>query len=362
MIERTALKPKIAVGAGFVAGRRLKVLLAGEEPIKSAPLLSLAQTLRGRGIEIIFSEGAEWHSTSSWLTAVRNCDIVVWVNYHGPDPYLTKQLALAVALGRPLIRWWVGSDVLYCLCEPETCAGAQLTDRLSVKNIAVAPHLVTELSSIGIKARTIPSVVEPVFSRATVTDAPPPGAILVYLPASRAAFYGEAIVGRAVRANPELKFVIVGDEEHRFREFRNVESLGWVSDMKAVYDRIGCVLRVTEHDGLPRMVLEALFLGKYVIYSHDLRGTWRARDYSEVQNAIERFQRTNAPNWEGRVAVNALFTPAPETELVSIIKETVGERAWGKRLRAFAMAANLTVRCRIRSLKKGVPQVAAQAG
>lgn len=339
-----------------------RVLLVGEEPARSAPLLSFAQALSARGIEIKLSKGDELHSTSWWLQAVRNCDIIVWVNYHGPDPYLTKQLALAVASGRPVIRWWVGSDVLYCLREPETCTGARLTDRVSAKNIAVAPHLVTELSSIGIKARTIPSVVDPEFCRATVADVPPPRAILVYLPASRAAFYGEAIVGRAVRANPELKFVIVGDEEHRFREFRNVESLGWVSDMKPVYDRIGCVLRVTEHDGLPRMVLEALFLGKYVIYSHDLPGTWRARDYSEVQNAIERFQRTNAPNLEGRAAVDILLTPAPETELVSIIKETVAERAWGKRLRAFAMAANLTVRCRIRSLKKGVPLVAAQAG
>ncbi len=67
--------------------------------------------------------------------------------------------------------------------------------------------------------------------------------------------------------------------------------------MKPVYDRVGCLLRVTAHDGLPRMIIEALLLGKYVIYSHHL----------------DRFRRAASPNTGGITAISAFFTPRPRS-------------------------------------------------
>ncbi len=46
------------------AGRQQRVLLAGEEPVRSAPCLSLAEGLRGQGIEVMFGRGVESLSTT----------------------------------------------------------------------------------------------------------------------------------------------------------------------------------------------------------------------------------------------------------------------------------------------------------
>jgi hypothetical protein len=328
--------------------RRLRILLGGEEPVRSAPSLSLGEALRGQGIEVVYSHGVESLSTKSWISAVRNCDAIIWVGYHGPGLYVVKQLALAVACGCPVIRWWVGSDVLHCLLDPGSRARARILASFSAKNIAVAPHLVEELSSIGIRATMIPMVIDPGF-RSTISPGSSCGkGILVYLPGARAAFYGEAIVEQVIRANPDLTFVIVGDDKHRFLGVGNVESLGWVSDMQPVYERVGCLLRVTEHDGLPRMVIEALLLGKYVIYSNRLPGTWSAKTYEEVQEGIDRFRGSTFLNTEGMAAARALLTPLPDVEFVHKIRDTIAESKWSKRICACLRAIDLTVRCRIR--------------
>ncbi len=287
--------------------------------------------------------------------AIQSCG----VGYHGPDLYLVKQLALAAALGCPVIRWWVGSDVMHCLSEPGSRARARIAASFSAESIAVAPHLVEELSSIGIRAKMIPTVIDPKFRHEIPTTQSCGKGILVYLPGTRAAFYGEAIVERAIRANPDLTFVIVADDKHRFRGVKNVESIGWVSDMKPIYDRVGCLLRMTEHDGLPRMIIEALLLGKYVIYSHQLPGTRLAKNYEEVQDGIDWFRRTVSPNMEGMTAVNAFFMPPPEIEFARTIREAIAKPVWSNRARAFLRAIDLTARCRIR---KGESELLDESG
>jgi hypothetical protein len=314
----------------------------------------LAEALRSQGIEAMFGNGAATHSTKSWLSAIRGCDLIVWTGYHGPDLYLVKQLALAAALGCPVIRWWVGSDVLHCLNDTRSRARAHIAASFSAANIAVAPHLVEELSSIGIRAKMIPTVIDPQFRREIPATNFCGKGVLVYLPGTRAAFYGQAIVERAIHANPDLTFVIVADDKHRFRGAKNVESLGWVSDMKPIYDRVGCLLRLTEHDGLPRMIIEALLLGKYVIYSHRLPGTRLAKNYEEVQDAIDWFRRAVSPNTEGMTAINAFFMPPPEIEFARTIRESIAKPTWRNRARAFLRVMDLSVRCRIRKAESGL--------
>jgi hypothetical protein len=332
--------------------RRLHILLGGEKPVKSAPTVSLARALRSQGIDVEFSHAAESLSTVSWVSAISQCDVILWVGYQGPDLHWVKRLALAVALGHTVIRWWVGSDVLSCLRDPACRARARILASFSARNIAVAPHLAEELSSFGIRAVVVPSVIDlDLGSRRSLPGSSCRDRVLVYLPAARRAFYGEAIVERVIRANPDLTFVIVGDEDHRFGGVANVESLGWVGDMKPVYDRVGCLLRLTEHDGLPRMVLEALLLGKYVIYSGQLPGTWRAKTFEGVQQALERFRASASVNTDGVRAAKGLLTPPPEVAFLREIRDSLPGPGLGKRIRAFLRAIDLTVRARIRRAK-----------
>src|SRR5262249_55720081 len=167
---------------------------------------------------------------TAWLKLLRQTDLVVFVGYHGPHPYLIRQLALAAVLGKPIVRWWVGSDVLHCLQDPLKAGWARAIDRICTVGVTVAPHLQAELTSIGLGAKVIPSVVNLKIAQVEQPPREMPRGVLVYLPAHRGAFYGEEVVASAIQANPDLRFFVVADTEHRFKRYSNVESLGWVQD------------------------------------------------------------------------------------------------------------------------------------
>jgi hypothetical protein len=179
---------------------------------------------------------------------------------------------------------------------------------------------------------------------------PPEGAmgrgVLIYLPTNRGRFYGEEVVTSTIQANPDMRFVVVADAEHRFAGYQNVESLGWVKNMGPVYDTTGCLLRITQHDGLPRMVIETLLLGKYVIYSHEFPGCWTAKDSNDVQNWISVFRKSALINTAGVNAVKALLTPAPEIQFANLLRRVVEERHVAVRIRAMISIAQLTILAR----------------
>jgi hypothetical protein len=207
------------------------------------------------------------------------------VLYGVPDRFFRRQIALAIVLGRPLIRWWVGSDVLNVLQDREIRGAALDFNRFVRANITVAPHLRDELASAGIGATFIPSLLnaDPIC---VPYDSPNTKSLLGYLPSSRKDFYGFDIVRQVVEQNHDIEFIVVADETHSVRAYSNVKSLGWVSDMTGVWDRTGGLLRVTAHDGMPRMVLEALRREKHVIYAWPFPGCRLARNAEEVQAAL----------------------------------------------------------------------------
>jgi hypothetical protein len=327
--------------------RPVTALFAGESPVKSAPLLTLSNALKPYGINSRFSDGQEAISTDGWLRLVRACDVIVYVGYDGPQWYAIRQLALAAALGKPIVRWWVGTDVLQCVTAPANGRRARLLDRLCTRSVAVAPHLSKELAGIGIRAAVVPSVVNPSFMALPEPKGPIPSGVLAYLPADRGSFYGEEILARTIRANPATPFLVVGDDRHRFRGHANVESLGWVQDMAPIYSRTGCLLRMTQHDGLPRMVIEALLLGKYVISSHEFPGCWLAKDAEDVQKWLSLFRTCESVNGEGARAMRELFTPPPGVQFADALKKAVQQQSVPARLSAILAIAPLTIAARL---------------
>src|SRR5580704_1890967 len=143
--------------------RPVTVLLVGERPVGSAPVLTLAEALKPYGVRPVFSENVESASTADWLRLLRRSDVVLYVGYSGPGPYTIRQLALAGCIGKPIVRWWVGSDVLYCTEDRVNARRAKVLDRLCSEAVTGAPHLQRELASIGIDAKLIPTVVDPAF-------------------------------------------------------------------------------------------------------------------------------------------------------------------------------------------------------
>jgi hypothetical protein len=234
-----------------------------------------------------------------WVREARASDAVVCIGYH-TAPGLFIRIHLASLLGKPVIRWWVGTDVYNALTSPAIAHDARRMDRYVAANIAVAPHLRDELASVGIDASVIgipshrqPEFIEPTWSSRIARS------VLAYVPSSKPDFYGGPVVEQLARAMPELTFCVVRDEAGMYRHLPNVVSMPYVEDMDSLYRKAGCLLRMTRHDGLPRMVLEALARGRYVVYAWPLEGCIPARTFEQAQAALAQIAAATEPNRAG---------------------------------------------------------------
>lgn len=286
------------------------VLLAQGCDQPSDPIHGLAKEFRDQGIDVALGGESLIYSPGRWMNLVRRCQVIVFIRYeNGDGRFLQSQFYRAKLFGRPVVRWWVGTDVLNSMASEETIRAARFIDQAVDLNIAVSPHLVEELQDIGIKAQYVPSLCD--FKG--IKDAPVrdlPQGVLCYLPTERRDFYGEEVVISAIEANPDLPFFIVGDRSHSLQHYPNVTSLGWVENFDDIWPEIGVLLRITRHDGMPRMVLDALARSRYVIYSEKFEGCWYARSAEEVLVHLDYFKSLEAPNKAGPRITNSLSATA----------------------------------------------------
>ncbi|WP_145259500.1 glycosyltransferase family protein [Calycomorphotria hydatis] len=333
-----------------------KILFVGETPTNSAPTLTLARVLTKRyGHDARFSEGVEKSSTRQWIGLCRWADVIVAVLYHGPDLFLLRQFALASSLSVPVVRYWVGSDVFNTLENKEYASLTHSAGSLFKKHVAVAPHLITELNSIQVQANYIPSVI----------DSPPPAeisdhlprSVLVYLPTHRHEFYGFDCVHEVIINQPETKFIIVADESHSLAKFENVTSLGWTDGLSALWPEVGCLLRVTKHDGMPRMVIEALSHGRHVIYSWPFSGCRLATNSDEVIQHLEEVFSKVEPNKAGQEAIRNITTPPPVEQWEELFNSLIMYKPWLP-VKSMIRVLELSIRFRFSGSLEGQPKTA----
>lgn len=318
-------------------GKPINVLFLGEPLVRSAPSKTLIAALSPRGFACRFVDWYRHGHIQGWLDEYQQTDAIVLVEYGPLDPFRMHVLAHAAARSIPIIRWWVGTDVPDCFKDWRRGISSRVLNRLVAVNVAVAPHLQTELAGYGVSSLVIPSVLDSEPERLTPNDPKVHcKALLVYLPNRQGQdreFYGERFVRTAIQKNPDINFVVVADDDHTLAPYPNVESLGWVDDMEPVWKRVSGVLRVTTYDGLPRMILECLLRGKYAIYSWPLPGAWLAKTEEDVQRQVERFRETTEFNFEGQRAARQLLTPNPGDAFADLIRATITESKRHRRRR-----------------------------
>lgn len=287
-----------------------RVLLAQGSTQPSDPIIGLAKEFRGQGIQVLLGGGPLSFNPVRWMNLAMRSQAIVFIRYdNGDGCFVQSQLYRAKLFGRPVVRWWVGTDVLNSISSEDAIRAARHIDQAVDLNIAVSPHLVTELQEIGIEAQYVPSLCETgSFENAPVEDLPQ--GVLSYLPTGRRAFYGEDVVISAIEANPDLPFFIVGDQSHALQHYPNVTSLGWTENLDDIWSKVGLLLRVTEHDGMPRMVLDALARSRYVIYSEVFEGCWHARSAKEVLEHLKYFRTQTTLNEAGPGITESLSATA----------------------------------------------------
>jgi hypothetical protein len=312
------------------------VVIVGEKPIMSAPTLTLSKALARVGVKVRFAD-ANALPRAAWIRLLRSAKAVLLLSYGEVTGYVLSQLATAVAMGVPVVRWWVGTDVLNVITREDLQRNAARVDRIISTNVAAAPHLVDELGTVGVRAQYVPSVID-----ADITGIPvmewtgETRPVLVYMPESRKDFFGIDVIEPVIAANPDLEFLVVADDSHSLAIYPNVESFGWVSNMQHLYERAGCILRITAHDGLPRMLIESLVRGAYAIYSWPLHGCWEAHTSEEVNQALVDYRAAREPNLEGRRAMLQMLRERPDLQMSNVLD--VATTPLNQRLRGAKLA------------------------
>ncbi len=185
----------------------------------------------------------------------------------------------------PVIVIWGGSDVVQAVGD---AYGSALLRHKAYYHIADAPWLADELRTLGIDAHYVPVLGVPVEEPAK--EFPARFSAITYLPSPRRDFYGARLVYQAARRFPDVPFRVVGNGKSDFDAPANVEFLGQLGNIEPVLNDSVVLVRMPEHDGMSRMVLETLAAGRYVIRNRALPGVVRADDEGQLIAALGRLR------------------------------------------------------------------------
>ena len=282
---------------------------------------------------------------------------------HSPANLRIALLPIARLLGKPVILQWIGGDVLKvtarkrppindmgtnknisaataCLSGvhglPRLFAGMVIAfprlflfylARCVTRHYACAPTLVKELDMAGVSAAYLPVLHH---IPADPQPLPPEWRILTYIGfhanADTRDFYGWQTVLRLAADYPDLRIDVVGRGAALGDVPPNIRCIGYVDDIPAVLKKVRGLLRITYHDGMPRMILEALALGRYVICNISIPETRTVINYEETARAIEELREATAPNYRGADYIRQHFHPLRlMEEYVRIFNDTAGK-------------------------------------
>ncbi len=274
-----------------------------------APLLSTK--------DIQFQPLDEGERRLVWLLPVIQSDVCYFI---GVKYLNTHLLTLCRLLHKPVVMHWVGTDVTSAI---EVFNKNGHLPRYIVEDCihwAEVNWIAKELSSIQINAEIVPLPV--MLSVAPVSPLPQTFTILAYLPDTRPTFYGAHHILRLAKEMPDIRVMCVGFKKSPFHFTDeplppNIELFGRLESLDQVYKDTTVLVRITEHDGLSFMVLEALEHGRYCVWSHSLDkapGVFVAMNYETLHEHIHVLYDKHArgcllPNYEGAEFIRRQYAP-----------------------------------------------------
>jgi hypothetical protein len=240
----------------------------------------------------------------------------------GGDLRPNRFYKIAFFLRKKLIIHWVGSDILEM--REWQRKNRQFCPLLLNKAVhwAEVNWTAEELREIGVKAQVVP--LTPASFPVEVKELPIKFVALTYLPPSKELFYGGKLIIQLAQQFPEIVFLAVAASPTQpHPEWpTNLIPVGWVDNMEELYKEVTVLIRLTDHDGLSFMVLEALANGRYVIWSYPLEGVHQATEYSQLVHTIENLYRDYLNgelliNQPGRSLIEKYYKPQVIWEHIS---------------------------------------------
>lgn len=236
-------------------------------------------------------------------------DIVYQV--FGEDIKKSKYLTLATILKKKIVLHWIGTDVLLA-AEAYQKSGEVINTNYPHIDLVCAPHLKDELSQIGISAEYVPIFPPDILFEPL--PLPDNHAVLSYIPEKRAEFYGIRELRYLAEKFPHIDFHVVANSgESDAKPLPNIVYHGFLhwEELRELYKKCSILFRYTKHDGLPVMLIEALGLGRHVIFSfkYPYVHTPSSNKPEDLEDLFRRLvSLPPAENCEGSKYVKSQFT------------------------------------------------------
>lgn len=206
-------------------------------------------------------------------------------------------------VGKRVVLHFVGTDLLSLQSSgSRKKREARIVQRFA-SVVADGQNLVDELSQLGIAAQLLPFVTSNVNEdrSSLYWENGPPWKFVSYIPAKARDFYGFDTVIEAARRFPVFEFLILHMKKEDCSQPLppNVKLLGRVENVGEILKSCHALIRITEHDGMPMMVVEALSCGRYVVFSGTFPCCRQAGNIDEVVQSIEEVTRQSKCNMDG---------------------------------------------------------------
>lgn len=207
----------------------------------------------------------------------------LWYSIGNPVSDRWVDLAARI-LRKPRVLHWVGTDIETIRRTPELRRHFT-NDR--VTHLTEVQWTANELRSFGIDSHIVP--LPPRSPAGRVYPLPEKFTILLYVPRTRAAFYGRLEYERLMKhfAGKPVRFLVVGGGQLQVPEGVDVQNLGWRDHLDACYRESTVLLRFTARDGLSLMVLEALSYGRHVLWSQDFPHSTLVERYEDIERELD---------------------------------------------------------------------------
>lgn len=286
--------------------------------ISGAPAFSARVALNWRSydkhvIPKLLSTHTNSDTAVSVLTLLRS---KAW--YSVGEPAAPRSLELtALACRKRRIVHWLGNDV-QTLVEAPVRARRYRSGRFV--HFAQDEEVARRLGELGLQASVVSVPALPHVD--AVRPLPERFTLLLYVPADRPQLYGRHQYERLMRSlvDEHVHYIVVGGGAIDVPAGVSVEHIGWLHDLRAVYERCTVLVRFTQTDSFSAMVIEALLCGRYVLWSNDFPYTTRLRDFHDLEDVVRSLLVLHGggalrPQYDAAKAMGMVYSP--ETSIKS---------------------------------------------
>ena len=257
------------------------------------------------------------------LKEFKDCNII-----YALAPFEIKIYLLAKMFRKKIITHWIGSDALQATTYLKYKFYAKICNLLTDKQLVVSPNIKNEIEGICIKRSEVVPIL-PKFTSKKISRIEQKNSqftVLSYIPTNNFDFYGGNEILKLVKDCPDINFWILTLGKSKESNLRNLKYLEFVSParMNTIYNKCHVLIRYVQHDGFPKMILEAMQKGLQVVYSFPFPFTHHCTSLEQIKEILYELKNNYQINSEGRSYVLKNFCPKANVIMFQkILKEVV---------------------------------------